>query len=124
MNTAIIVAIITAISTTVPQLISTNMKNKQELAIKKLEYSELIKKNVITEFIIAVSNCMDNGSGLAPVQSKEYYKRLNILLTYFPNINQESIDNLTKSIYSNDKTIQKSLMPVIQELSKLLYEIE
>ena len=124
MTTAIIVAIITAISTTVPQLISTNMKNKHELALKRLEYFELTKKNVITDFIIAVGECMDNSSGLAPVKSKEYYKSLNVLLAYFPKLNMENINQLTESIYSTDAKIQKALTPIIQELSKLLSEIE
>lgn len=124
MNTTIIVAIITALSTTLPQIISTCINNRQQLKIKKLEYFELSKKKVITDFIVAVGNCTDNSNGLAPCQSIEYYKHLNILRTYFPDLNENNINNLTKSLYDSDESIQTALLPILKELSKLLSEIK
>ena len=124
MNTTIIVAIITALSTTLPQIVSTCINNRQQLKMKKLEYFELSKKKVITDFIIAVGNCTNNSNELAPSQSIEYYKQLNILRAYFPNLNEKNIDKLTESLYYSDEYIQTALLPILKELSKLLSEIK
>lgn len=123
MDTTVVVAIITASSAIIPQIISTYMNHRYQLKIKKLELFEVAKREAIIKFLNSVGNCEDNAPGLNTIQSTEYHKNLNILMTYFPNLNKQNIDKLSKSIYENNDDIQKAIYPIILELSKLLSEI-
>lgn len=123
MDITIVVAIITALSTTIPQLISNYMNNKHQLKIKKIELFEVAKREAIINFLNSVGNCTDNGIGINTIQSTEYHKCLNVLMTYFPNLNQQNINKLNESIYNDNDDIQKAIYPIILELSKSLSEI-
>ena len=123
MSDTIWIAIITACATTIPQIILAIISNKQTIKIKKLEYFELAKKNAIIDFIDAVGNCINSGSGLTIEIISNYYKHLNTLRVYFPDLDEKILEELTKKIYSNNNDIQTAIKPILKELSKLLSEI-
>ena len=122
MDATIIVAIITLCSAIIPQTISTLLKNKHELALKKFETFNLAKQDAILNFASAIANCMGDGSGLTTKQVQEYFKSLYSLLVYFPQLDSSLIDSLTSSIYDSDRSIENFANPVIKQLSKLLVE--
>lgn len=123
MSDTIIVAIITAVATTVPQIVISIINNKHQLKIKQYESKKVFYQSVVDEFIENVTACMNSNGGLSNIQSINFYKSINRIQIYFPNINKKNIDKLSDVIYSNKDTIIHYLEPVIKELSKLLSEI-
>lgn len=123
MSDTIIVAIITAIVTTVPQIVVNIVNNKHQLKLKQYELRKTVYQKVIDEFIENVTNCMDDDVGLSAKQSINFYKSINKIQIYFPKLDKKLIDNLVQNIQKDDVTIEETLKPIVKELSKLLTEI-
>lgn len=123
MSDTIIVAIITAIATTVPQIVVNIINNKHQLKLKQYELRKTIYQKVVDEFIENVTNCMDDYNGLSTKQSINFYQSINKIQIYFPKLDKKLIDNLVQNIQKDDDTIEKTLKPIVKELSKLLSEI-
>lgn len=123
MSDTIIVAIITAIATTVPQIVVNIINNKHQLKLKQYELRKTIYQKVVDEFIENVTNCMDDYNGLSTKQSINFYQSINKIQIYFPKLDKKLIDNLVQNIQKDDDTIEETLKPIVKELSKLLSEI-
>lgn len=123
MSDTIIVAIITAIATTVPQIVVNIINNKHQLKLKQYELRKTVYQKVVDEFIENITNCMDDDVGLSAKQSINFYKSINKIQIYFPKLDKKLIDNLVQNIQKDDVTIEEALKPIVKELSKLLTEI-
>lgn len=123
MNTTVLVALITGLSAIVPNIIITILNNRQQFKLQKFEIDEVAKRNAIIEFANSVSDCISDNGSLSINNSIRYDKALNKLLFYFPNLNIETIQRLTDSLFDIDiNSKQDVLRPLIKELSKELFE--
>lgn len=123
MSDTIWVAIITACASTIPQIVLAIIRNKEELKNKQLEINETAKRDALINFITSVTSCSQNIGNLTDYQISEYYKNLNILITYFPNVDKKKFENLSQMICGSNSTINNKLNSLVTELSKSLFEI-
>lgn len=121
MTETIWVAIITAISTTVPNIVITIIKNQQELKLKKFETLELAKRQSVINYLEALGDCFTNDGSIALELAKKYQKAVHNLLFYFPDLDLKLITEARNSINTckSDQKINE-IMPLIKQLSKSL----
>ena len=94
MSDTILVAIITALATTVPQIINSIITYRKDIKQKQLEFFEKNRLNAIVEFLDTVGETYSR-EGLSQIEKYKFDKSLNKLLLYFPNIDNEEV---TKNI--------------------------
>lgn len=124
MSETIWVAIITALATTIPQLINAWISYHKDIKEKQLEMFEQNRLNAIVEFLDAVGG-MYSRDGLTQVEKYKFDKTLNKLLLYFPNINEEDITKIFNSTKEWDSAKRfTALKPLIKQLSKSISEKE
>lgn len=119
MSDTILVAIITAIATTIPNIIIAIIKNKQELKLKKFETLELAKRQAIIDYLDSLGECFTSDGGILIQQAQKYQKSANRLIFYFPNLDIDLIESARNSIQTckSEEKIE-AVMPLIKELSK------
>lgn len=122
MSDTIWVAIITALATTVPQIINSVINYHKDIKQKQLELFETNRLNAIVEFLDAVGETYSR-EGLAKVEKYKFDKSLNKLLLYFPNINSDEITKIFDSTQEWDSAKRSdALKPLIKQLSKSISE--
>ncbi len=124
MTETIWVAIITALATTIPQLINTWISYHKNIKEKQLEMFEQNRLNAIVEFLDAVGGTYSR-DGLSLGEKNNFDKSLNKLLLYFPNINEDDISKIFNSTKEWDSAKRfTALKPLIKQLSKSISEKE
>lgn len=122
MSETILVAIITACATTIPQLITCVSNNKREKELKRIEIYNSNLYSVVTEFL-EVAGRLQLKSGICNKDKSDFCSAVNKLLLYFPNIDANIISKIFYSLSEdNVNTRQQAIQPLIKELSKSLSE--
>lgn len=123
MNTTVLVAIITALSAIIPNILITYLNNKQQFKIKKFEIDEVAKRQVIFEFSTAISEISSYDGTIPEENFVKYQCALSKLLFYFPNLDKELLDYLDDTLCDIDSFGKiEVLQTIIKELSKELLE--
>ena len=121
MSETVLIALITAASAILPNIIIAKINNKNFFKIKKFEYSELAKKEAILNFLDAAGKCV--GDNVFGEDLSNFQIATNRLLVYFPNLDIEIINNVRNSLFdSNSKNKVDALFPLIKELSKSILD--
>lgn len=122
MSDTILVAIITALATTIPQIINSIISYHKDMKQKQLELFEKNRLSAIVEFLDTVGETYSH-NGLAQFEKYKFDKSLNKLLLYFPNINSEEITKIFNSTKEWDSVKRiDALKPLIKQLSKSISE--
>lgn len=122
MSDTILVAIITALATTIPQIINSIISYHKDMKQKQLELFEKNRLSAIVEFLDTVGETYSR-EGLAQFEKYKFDKSLNKLLLYFPNINSEEITKIFNSTKEWDSVKRiDALKPLINQLSKSISE--
>lgn len=122
MNTTIWVALITALSTITPPLISKFIDYRKEIKFKGIELYDKNQKQVILDFIDATTSLIGNKS-LTKQQKANYYTTSYKLFVFFPELDKNLINRLNDVVENyDDSEIPSRLKKVISELSKSLSE--
>lgn len=122
MSDTILVAIITALATTIPQIINSIISYHKDMKQKQLELFEKNRLSAIVEFLDTVGETYSH-NGLAQFKKYKFDKSLNKLLLYFPNINSEEITKIFNSTKEWDSVKRiDALKPLIKQLSKSISE--
>ncbi len=117
MSDTIWVAIIVALSSSIPTIISTIYINHLQFKLKRFELSQNSKDKAVINYLENVSSCL---LGHEVGNIVDYQKSVHILTYYFPNLdikllNQAILNNKEEGI---DKKLER-VYPVIKQLSKL-----
>lgn len=116
MSETVLIAIITGISATLPNIIITIINNKNSFRIKKYENSTLVKREVILNFLDSIGKCV--GDNVYTEDLSNFQIATNKLLLYFPNLDLDIINNVRESMFdSNSKNKLDVLLPLIKQLS-------
>lgn len=116
MSDTIWVAIITACSSILPNIVITIINNKHSLKVKKYESYISSKQNVIFEFLTSVGKILDN---TYQDDLLNFQVSLNKLLLYYPELDRNLIDNIYKSLSDTNLTNKiNAILPLIKQLSK------
>lgn len=122
MSDTIWVAIITALATTVPQIIIAIINYFKEIKQKQLEIFEQNRLNTIVEFLDVIGSTYSK-EGLSLNEKYKFDKSINKLLLYFPNINSDEITKIFASTKEWDSAKRSdALKPLIKQLSKSISE--
>lgn len=116
MSETIIVAIITACATTIPNIAIALINNRYQFKNKLFESHELARRN-------ALANFNDKASSYYSITltkfRMDYEQALNDLYAYFPYINDESLNDLENARHLNNwNEYYLVLRKVIKQLSK------
>lgn len=128
MSDTIWVAIITACSAIIPQIIITIIKNNQELKIKELEIYEQSKREALNNFIQAATECSLELTEPKKSQLNNFYKSVFTILAYFPEANDILSELDLEYICSNrdhpeiNQLSKSTTRELIIKLTKLLSE--
>ena len=118
MSDTIWVAIITAIATTVPQIIIALINYRKDIKQRQLELFNQNRLNIIIEFLDTVGGIYSNDS-IALREKSDFEKSLNKLLLYFPDIDSKEFANIFNSTKEWDTAKRcEALRPLIKQLSK------
>ncbi len=118
MSDTIWVAIITALATTIPQIIIAIINYYKEIKQKQLELFEQNRLNAIVEFLDTIGSTYIK-EGLSLNEKHRFDKALNKLLLYFPNITNSEITKIFDSTKEWDSAKRSdALKPLIKQLSK------
>ena len=121
MSDTIWVAIITASSAIIPQIINKIIDYHKDLKLKKIEYYNQNKLDAIVDFLDSIS--IYTKDGLTSSEKKDFDKAVNKLLLYFPNIDDKVFSNIFESLSEwNTSERQKTIHPFIKKLSKSISE--
>ena len=122
MSDTIWVAIITALATTVPQIIIAIINYYKDIKQKQLELFEQNRLNTVVEFLNTIGETYSK-EGLSLEKKYKFDKSLNKLLLYFPNIDSEEITKIFNSteIWDSAKR-SEALKHLIKQLSKSISE--
>lgn len=122
MSDTIWVAIITALATTVPQIINSIITYRKDIKQKQLDFFEKNRLNAIVEFLDTVGETYSR-EGLSQIEKYKFDKSLNKLLLYFPNIDNEEVTKISNSTKEWDSVKRlDALNPLINKLSKSISE--
>lgn len=121
MSDTIWVAIITALSASIPTIILSIVNNHFQIRLKRFELEQIAKDNAVNNYLEHVSSCL-LGAGIGDI--KEYQKAVHVLLYYFPDLDIELLNN---AICNNkeegiDKKLER-VYPIIKQLSKSRKEL-
>lgn len=118
MTEKLLIALITAIITVSPQIVSKVLDHKKEVKFKQMELFEKEQKQILVNFIDVVTSFIkcDN---ITNEQLCEYYKDSYKLLAFFPQIEQYDISVLGDFIKENDQSqIEIYFQRIISKLPK------
>lgn len=124
----IVVTLITALSTTVPGIITNYLNNKNLVKLKKLEIYENDKKQIVSSFINSATSCLNLENKNEDIYI-ELIKYSNNLFFYFPKYIEDIRDFIKYiDLYFEDKnakqTVIEKLSNIIELLSKSTTEIQ
>ncbi len=123
MSDTIWVAIITACATTIPQIIIAIINKNKEIKLKKFEYYNQNRLQVIFDFLDAVGEIYSK-DGINLKEKANFQKSLHKLTLYFPKIDYKIFDKIYNSLSEWDVTSRhEALQPLIKELSKSIKDI-
>ncbi len=116
MSDTIWVAIIVALSSSIPTIILAIINNKFQIKLKRFELSQTAKDKAVENYLEDIANSMLNNDWRSLLK---YQKSVQVLLYYFPDLD---IKLLNKTITDNkvegvDKKLER-VYPVIKQLSK------
>ena len=121
MSDTIWVAIIAALSASIPTIILTIINNRLQLKLKHFELIQIAKDKAVINYLENVSGCL-LGKDVGNIA--EYQKAVHILIYYFPDLD---IELLNQAISNNkaegiDKKLER-IYPIIKQLSKSRKEL-
>lgn len=118
MSDTLLVAIITGVLTTVPQIIITIINNHKELKLKQIEFFKQKQLDVVVDFLNSVGD-ISNPDAITLKEKSNFQKSTNKLLLYFPTISKDTITTIYKSVNNWDVGERyEAIQPLIKELSK------
>lgn len=115
MSDTIWVAIIVALSSSIPTVIITIANYKIQFKLKRFELSQISKDKAVINYLENLSSCL---MGVGNIE--EYQKSVHILTYYFPNLDIELLNQVITNNKEEgiDKKLEKAY-PIIKQLSKL-----
>lgn len=126
MSETVIVAIITAVSTSLPTIIGIIINNRYQLSSKRLEINYSIKQQTINNFVDASINFIYSTSDNYELNKKEYYDKLLKIYSCFGKNNFTSCKDIGSNSLQNLHNLQNTLIDEVEKVvniaSKLLFE--
>ena len=116
MSDTILVAIIVALSSSIPTIISTIYINHLQFKLKRFELSQNAKDNAVIDYLNSVGTGL---LGRTYGDIEKYHNACQVLLYYFPNLDIKLLNNVIKNNKEEgiDKKLEK-VYPIIKQLSK------
>lgn len=123
MSDTILIAIITASSTTIPAIIVVILNNRYNLKLKEYEATTLQKQQVASDFLENIGSIISYDGGITGYDLASFHKSCNKLLLYFPNLNLDLIKQIKSSVHSSNSDDRiKLINELTKQLSKSMFE--